>query len=204
MWSLPIRLRTCRWRRTDEHDEQNERSIETKNPQNIAFRGFELCCFLSLWSRWGPNLICNVLKLSLLWVIDFVTHRITSGTNPSNTNILNECLLSIKIRKGAYNSPSSAKEKYPSLITIMWSSNWTSRSLPPSLIFFVNSMSAWLAVRFPDGNLRASQLDIGLIRKLKESGKFIEIQVLDHLIVASEGYPVHNALLRAFLYLGRI
>jgi DNA repair protein RadC len=35
-------------------------------------------------------------------------------------------------------------------------------------------------------------LDIGLIRKLKESGKFIEIQVLDHLIVASEGYPVHN------------
>jgi DNA repair protein RadC len=40
----------------------------------------------------------------------------------------------------------------------------------------------------PSGNLTASQSDIDLTRKLKEAGKFLEIQLLDHLIVAGQKY----------------
>lgn len=40
----------------------------------------------------------------------------------------------------------------------------------------------------PSGNLTASQSDIDLTRKLKEAGKFLEIQLLDHVIVTTEGY----------------
>ena len=40
----------------------------------------------------------------------------------------------------------------------------------------------------PSGNLNASQNDIALTRKMKEAGKFLEIQLLDHIILTSEGY----------------
>ena len=40
----------------------------------------------------------------------------------------------------------------------------------------------------PSGNLTPSQADIELTRKIKEGGKFLEIQLLDHLIITSEGY----------------
>lgn len=40
----------------------------------------------------------------------------------------------------------------------------------------------------PSGNLTASQSDIDLTRKLKEAGKFLEIQLLDHLIIAGQKY----------------
>lgn len=40
----------------------------------------------------------------------------------------------------------------------------------------------------PSGNLAASQADMALTSKLKESGKLLEIQVLDHLIVAGKSY----------------
>jgi DNA repair protein RadC len=40
----------------------------------------------------------------------------------------------------------------------------------------------------PSGNLTPSQADILLTRKLKEGGKLLEIQLLDHLILTSEGY----------------
>jgi len=36
--------------------------------------------------------------------------------------------------------------------------------------------------------LSASQSDLELTRKLKESGKFLEIQLLDHLIIANQKY----------------
>jgi DNA repair protein RadC len=40
----------------------------------------------------------------------------------------------------------------------------------------------------PSGNLTASQSDIDLTRKLKEAGKFLEVQLLDHLIIAGQKY----------------
>ncbi|MBL7857691.1 MAG: DNA repair protein RadC [Cyclobacteriaceae bacterium] len=45
-----------------------------------------------------------------------------------------------------------------------------------------------LAHNHPSGNLTASQADIDLTKKLKESGKLLEIQVLDHLILAGQKY----------------
>lgn len=40
----------------------------------------------------------------------------------------------------------------------------------------------------PSGNLSPSQSDIDLTKKLKEAGKLMEIQLLDHLIVAGRKY----------------
>lgn len=45
-----------------------------------------------------------------------------------------------------------------------------------------------LAHNHPSGNLSASQADIELTRKIKEAGKLLEIQVLDHLIIAGQKY----------------
>lgn len=45
-----------------------------------------------------------------------------------------------------------------------------------------------VAHNHPSGNLTPSQQDIDLTKKLKESGKLLEIQLLDHLIVAGKNY----------------
>jgi DNA repair protein RadC len=45
-----------------------------------------------------------------------------------------------------------------------------------------------VAHNHPSGNLTASQNDIALTKKLHEAGKFLEIQLLDHLIVANQKY----------------
>jgi DNA repair protein RadC len=45
-----------------------------------------------------------------------------------------------------------------------------------------------VAHNHPSGNLTASQNDIDLTRKLKEAGKFLEIRLLDHLIIAGNKY----------------
>jgi DNA repair protein RadC len=45
-----------------------------------------------------------------------------------------------------------------------------------------------LAHNHPSGNLIASQADIELTKKLKESGRMLEIQVLDHLIIGGKKY----------------
>lgn len=45
-----------------------------------------------------------------------------------------------------------------------------------------------LAHSHPSGNLTPSQADIDLTRKIKEAGKLLEIQVLDHIILTSEKY----------------
>ncbi len=45
-----------------------------------------------------------------------------------------------------------------------------------------------VAHNHPSGNRSASQSDIDLTRKLKEAGKFLEIQLLDHLIVCGPKY----------------
>lgn len=45
-----------------------------------------------------------------------------------------------------------------------------------------------VAHNHPSGNLTPSQADIDLTRKLKEAGKFLEIAVLDHVILTGEAY----------------
>jgi DNA repair protein RadC len=45
-----------------------------------------------------------------------------------------------------------------------------------------------VAHNHPSGNLTASQSDIDLTKKLKEAGKVMEIQLLDHIIVAGNKY----------------
>jgi DNA repair protein RadC len=45
-----------------------------------------------------------------------------------------------------------------------------------------------VAHNHPSGNLTASQNDIELTRRLREAGKVMEIQLLDHLIIAGHKY----------------
>ena len=45
-----------------------------------------------------------------------------------------------------------------------------------------------IAHNHPSGNLQPSQADINLTRKIKEAGRLLEIQLLDHIILTSEGY----------------
>ena len=40
----------------------------------------------------------------------------------------------------------------------------------------------------PSGNLQPSRADEELTSKLKEAGKYLELQVIDHLIISSESY----------------
>jgi len=62
----------------------------------------------------------------------------------------------------------------------------------PKVIFQVaiksNACSIILAHNHPSGNLKPSEADIQLTRKLKEAGIMLDLPVLDHLIVSSEGY----------------
>ena len=62
----------------------------------------------------------------------------------------------------------------------------------PKLVFAAaikSSASAIiLAHNHPSGQLKPSDADLKLTQKLKEGGKFLEITVLDHIIVTSEGY----------------
>lgn len=45
-----------------------------------------------------------------------------------------------------------------------------------------------VAHNHPSGNMTASQSDIDLTKKLKEAGRFLEIQLLDHLIICGQKY----------------
>ena len=45
-----------------------------------------------------------------------------------------------------------------------------------------------LAHNHPSGNLTPSDADQQITRKIKDAGKILEIQVLDHLIVTSESF----------------
>ena len=52
----------------------------------------------------------------------------------------------------------------------------------------VLASSIILVHNHPSGNLKPSQADIELTRKLKEAGKHLDIAVLDHVIVAHSGF----------------
>jgi DNA repair protein RadC len=45
-----------------------------------------------------------------------------------------------------------------------------------------------LSHNHPSGNLAPSQADIELTHKLKAAGRFLELPILDHIIMTSEGY----------------
>src|SRR5690606_14067351 len=62
----------------------------------------------------------------------------------------------------------------------------------PKLVFAAalksNATAIILAHNHPSGQLKPSDADLKLTQKLKEGGKYLEIPVLDHIIVTSEGY----------------
>jgi DNA repair protein RadC len=62
----------------------------------------------------------------------------------------------------------------------------------PKLIFAAalkaNSTGIILAHNHPSGNSQPSQADIGLTRKCKEIGELLDIKILDHMIMTTEGY----------------
>jgi DNA repair protein RadC len=62
----------------------------------------------------------------------------------------------------------------------------------PKLVFAPaitsNASSVIVAHNHPSGNLKPSQADIDLTKKLKAAGGVLDIPVLDHLIIAKGGY----------------
>lgn len=62
----------------------------------------------------------------------------------------------------------------------------------PKVIFklAINHLASGIIVahNHPSGNRTASQSDMDLTKKLKEAGKFLEVQLLDHLIICGPKY----------------
>lgn len=62
----------------------------------------------------------------------------------------------------------------------------------PKLIFMAalktNACCLILAHNHPSGNLKPSRADEDLTKKIKNAGSFLDINVLDHIIITSEGY----------------
>jgi DNA repair protein RadC len=68
----------------------------------------------------------------------------------------------------------------------------TSTVADPRVIFKIaleqESVSLILCHNHPSGSLQPSQADIDLTTKLREAGKYLDIKVLDHIIISDEGY----------------
>jgi DNA repair protein RadC len=62
----------------------------------------------------------------------------------------------------------------------------------PKIIFNIalqhSAVSIVMAHNHPSGNLKPSQLDIDLTKKIANAGNMLDIRVLDHLIVTNEGF----------------
>jgi len=62
----------------------------------------------------------------------------------------------------------------------------------PKIIFHIalqhQASSIILIHNHPSGNLKPSQLDISLTKRLSEAGRMLDIQILDHLIIGDTGY----------------
>jgi DNA repair protein RadC len=52
----------------------------------------------------------------------------------------------------------------------------------------VNAVSLVLSHNHPSGSLKPSRQDEELTQKIKSAGSFLDIKVLDHVILSSEGY----------------
>ena len=65
-------------------------------------------------------------------------------------------------------------------------------SADPKIIFAAalkgNASSIILAHNHPSGNLKPSEADLQITRKLKSGGCLLDISVLDHIILTVEGY----------------
>lgn len=68
----------------------------------------------------------------------------------------------------------------------------TSTTVDPRMIFLEalsqKATRIMLCHNHPSGNLRPSNADINITNKLIAAGKLLDIEVLDHVIVSSEGY----------------
>jgi DNA repair protein RadC len=51
-----------------------------------------------------------------------------------------------------------------------------------------NASSILLAHNHPSGNLKPSEADLKITKTIKEAGRFMEIPLIDHLILTQEGY----------------
>jgi len=51
-----------------------------------------------------------------------------------------------------------------------------------------NATGIILAHNHPSGNLRPSQSDLDMTKKIKEAGKLFDISLLDHIILTDEKY----------------
>ena len=62
----------------------------------------------------------------------------------------------------------------------------------PKIIFQValkaNASSIILAHNHPSGNCKPSTNDVELTKKIQSVGKFLDISVLDHIVLSSDGY----------------
>ena len=62
----------------------------------------------------------------------------------------------------------------------------------PKVIFVaalkMNAASIIAVHNHPSGNLKASHADLELTKKLKAAGKLLDLEVLDHIILAKDGY----------------
>ena len=62
----------------------------------------------------------------------------------------------------------------------------------PKLVFTAalkaNACNIILSHNHPSGNLKPSRADEELTKKIKEAGTYLDIKVLDHIIVTNEGY----------------
>lgn len=56
------------------------------------------------------------------------------------------------------------------------------------MAFECNATCMIVAHNHPSGNLKPSQHDINITKKLSEAGKLLEITVVDHLILTSDNY----------------
>jgi DNA repair protein RadC len=68
----------------------------------------------------------------------------------------------------------------------------TSTTADPKVIFssalLAKATSVILFHNHPSGNLKPSQSDLELTRKLYAAGKFLDIKILDHIIVTDDGF----------------
>lgn len=51
-----------------------------------------------------------------------------------------------------------------------------------------NASSIILSHNHPSGNLKPSQADLDLTRKIKNAGAFLDLPVIDHIIMTDEGF----------------
>ena len=77
-------------------------------------------------------------------------------------------------------------------MTLISSGGISATLIDPKLIFGVASKSCASGIilchSHPSSNLKPSQADLTLTRRLVEAGKLLDLQILDHIILTKRGY----------------